>query len=113
MVDTPDPIEAHPEIDFPIKVDACPAITTFPSGITYAISGGTWIPIPAGSTREDLPKWMNWDKPEVTYDEEEVVGSKGDIYVLRRNQATGEITCPCRGFKWRQKCRHLKLAFAS
>jgi hypothetical protein len=113
MVDTPDPIEAHPEIDFPIKVDVPPAIATLVSGITYAISGGTWIPIPAGSTRKDLTKWMIWAKPEVVYDEEKIAGSKGNIYTLRRNQTTGDITCSCPGFKWRGKCKHLKLAFAS
>ena len=37
MTVTPDPIDEHPEIDFPIKVDASPAITTFPSGITYGV----------------------------------------------------------------------------
>jgi hypothetical protein len=113
ITDTCDPIEAYPETDFPIKVDAPPAISTFPNGITYAISGGTWIPIPSGSTREDLPKWMNWDKPEVIYDEEKITGSRGDIYTLRRNQTTNEITCSCPGFKWRGKCKHRKAAFAS
>ena len=113
MTVTPDPIEEHPEIDFPIKVDACPAITTFPSGITYAISGEVWIPIPAGSTREDLTKWMSWDKPGSHFEEVKVAGSRGNTYTLRRSKATGEVTCSCPGFKWRGKCKHLKGAFAS
>ena len=86
MTVTPDPIDEHPEIDFPIKVDASPAITTFPSGITYAISGAVWMPIPAGSTREDLTKWMSWDKPGSHFEEVKVSGSRGNTYTLRRGR---------------------------
>ena len=111
MTDTPDPIEAHPEIDYPVKVDDPPAISTFLSGITYAISGETWIPIPGDSTREDLTKWMVWDDVGSLFDEVKVVGSRGDTYIIRRSKETGNVTCSCPGFKWRGKCKHLPLCF--
>ena len=58
MDETQDPILAFPHIKFPIKVNCNPVISDFPSGKTYAIAESVWIPIPAGSTRDDLPRWM-------------------------------------------------------
>jgi hypothetical protein len=104
-------ILAFPDKKFPVKVKCNPVISTFPSGITYAISESIWIPIPASSTRADLKRWMSWEQPGSQFDEAKVSGSRGNTYVVRRNKATGTLSCSCPGFKWRGKCKHLTKAF--
>ena len=111
MDETLDPILAFPDKKFPVKVKCNPVISTFPSGITYAISESIWIPIPASSTRADLKRWMSWEQPGSQFDEAKVSGSRGNTYVVRRNKATGTLSCSCPGFKWRGKCKHLTKAF--
>ena len=111
LVDCIDPIERYPDTEFPIEVSQNPTISTMPSGKTWAISGGTWIQVPAGSTREDLPKWMKWTPPALSYEEAKVEGSKGNTYTVRKNKKTGDVTCSCPGFKYRGKCKHLPLCF--
>jgi|TARA_R110002110_G_C12878760_1_gene662524 hypothetical protein len=106
-----DPIEEFPDKEFPVKVNCNPTIATFPSGKTFAIAGSTWIQVPSGSTRADLPKWMKWTPPPTAADIVKVEGSKGNAYTVRRNKATGNITCTCPGFKYREKCKHLAKAF--
>jgi len=108
-----DPIEAHPNIQFPIKVADNPTIVTYPSGHTYAVSSSTRIRVPPGSTKEDLPKWMIWERAEPSIEMKKVAGSKGNTYTVQRNTKTGTTTCTCPGFRHRRKCKHLKLAFPS
>ena len=112
LVDCLDPIERYPDREFPVEVSCSPTISTFPSGKTYAVAAGTWIQVPIGSTREDLPKWMKYVPLRPTYDEVKVEGSKGNTYTVRRDTKTGKKICSCPGFKWRGKCKHLKKAFA-
>ena len=104
------PILRYPDIDFPVKVDMNPAIATFPSGKTYAIAGSTWIQLPTGSTREDLPKWMEWHPPVSQTESIEVKGSKGNTYVVTKNTVTGAVSCSCPGHKYRGKCKHTAAA---
>jgi hypothetical protein len=110
-MDTFDPITHYPNIDFPVKVHLNPTVATFPSGKTYAIAGSTWIQVPSGTTREDLPKWMVWEPPASSLTAE-VKGSKGNSYTVRRNPRNNAVSCSCPGFKFRGKCKHLKAAIA-
>jgi hypothetical protein len=113
MTDCIDPIERYPDVEFPIEVSCNPTISVFPSGKTWAIAGSTWMRVPTGSTREDLPKWMKWSPPARSYEDVKIAGSKGSTYIVRRNTKTREVTCTCPGFKYRGKCKHLPLAFPS
>ena len=108
-----EPIKRHPDKDFPIRVDCNPIIASFPSGKTFAIAGSVWIEVPAGSTREDLPKWMVWKPATIAVDVVKVEGSKGNTYTVSRNKTTGKLNCTCPGFKYRGNCKHLTLAFPS
>ena len=113
LVDCMDPIEEFPDREFPIKVDCNPTISTFPSGKTFAIAGSTWIQVPAGSTRADLPTWLVYSPPPLSSDVVKIEGSKGNTYTVSRNKTTGKLNCTCPGFKYRGNCKHLKLAFPS
>ena len=106
-----DPIERYPWIDFPIEVKCNPTISTMPSGKRWAIAGSKWIEVPLDATREDLPKWMVYKRPEPSYEEVKVEGSKGSIYTVRKETTTGEVTCTCPGFKYRGKCKHTKQVY--
>ena len=108
-----DPIERYPWINFPIEVNHNPILSTMPSGKRWAIAGGKWIEVPLEATREDLPKWMVYKRPAPSYEEVKVEGSKGNTYTVRKETATGEVTCTCPGFKYRGKCKHTKIAFGN
>ena len=82
-----------------------------PSGKRWAIAGSKWIEVPLDATREDLPKWMVYKRPEPSYEEVKVEGSKGSIYTVRKETTTGEVTCTCPGFKYRGKCKHTKQVY--
>lgn len=108
-----DPTERYPDVQFPIKVFLTPTLTTFPSGKTFAISGGRWIQVPTDTTLDEVSKWMIPDRPKPMYETIKVEGSKGNTYNVRKDLKTNEMTCTCQGFKWRGKCKHLKVAFPS
>ena len=106
-----DPIERYPWIDFPNELKCNATISTMPSGKRWAIAGSKWIEVPLDATREDLPKWMVYKRPEPSYEEVKVEGSKGSIYTVRKETTTGEVTCTCPGFKYRGKCKHTKQVY--
>ena len=96
----------------PVTVPWNPVLSRMPvSGQLYAISGGTWIPVPDGTTRADLPKYMTWDRPTVASDAPQmerwtVEGSKGNSY--RVEAFDGLWRCSCKGYEFRRKCRHIE-----
>ena len=96
----------------PVPVPWNPVLSRMPvSGQLYAISGGTWIPVPDGTTRADLPKYMTWDRPTVASDAPQmerwtVEGSKGNSY--RVEAFDGLWRCSCKGYEFRRKCRHIE-----
>ncbi len=101
-------------VDQPVKVQWSPILARMPrSGQLYAISGGTWIPVPDGTTRDDLPKYMTWETysaPKATespqMDRWTVEGSKGNSY--RVEAYNGSWRCSCKGYEFRRKCRHIE-----
>jgi hypothetical protein len=60
-----------------------------------------------GRKFELVDNTFNYNVPqEVTSNPRwEVVGSKGDVYIVEKTQQG--ITCSCSGFKFRGKCKHL------
>lgn len=96
----------------PVTVPWNPVLSRMPvSGQLYAISGSTWIPVPDGTTRADLPKYMTWDRPTVAPDAPQmerwtVEGSKGNSY--RVEAFNGLWRCSCKGYEFRRKCRHIE-----
>ena len=108
-----DPIERYPWINFPIEVNCNPILSTMPSGKRWAIAGSKWIEVPLEATSCDLPRWMVYKRPEPSFEEIKVEGSKGNVYTVRRDTKTEKITCTCPAHKYRGKCKHTTLAFPS
>jgi hypothetical protein len=97
-------------LDLPVRVSMNPFIARLQSG-TYAISGATWIPVPDGTTRADLPKYMTWEPfteaPQAPSGRVWTVqGSKGQTYTVEA--VSGFLTCSCKGYQFRRKCRHIE-----
>ena len=98
--------------DLPVKVRWNPVLSRMPvSGQLYAISGSTWIPVPDGTTRADLPKYMTWERPGSAADAPQmerwtVKGSRGNTY--RVEAFNGLWRCSCKGYQYRRKCRHIE-----
>jgi len=95
--------------DKPVTVPWNPALTRMLDGQLYAISGGTWIPVPDGTTRADLPKYMTWNAPSEMATQMQrwtVTGSKGSAYTVQ--EYGGAWRCSCPGYQFRRKCRHIE-----
>lgn len=98
--------------ELPVKVIYNPILCRMPvSGQLYAISASVWIPVPDGTTRADLPKYMTWEPPQVAADAPQaqrwtVKGSKGSSY--RVEALSGSWRCSCKGYEFRRKCRHIE-----
>ena len=94
----------------PIKVTWPPMLYTDNSGQKWAISGQHWIEVPDDMTLDRVGEYMVVDDrftpPQLaevlTYD---VVGSKGNTYMVTNDR--GNWTCTCAGFGFRRKCRHI------
>ena len=97
-------------MDKPVKVNVPPAICRMPwVDNTYIIAGSTWIQVPHETTREEIPKYMvfgGWENESATEIRNEVVGSRGNKYIVRRN-SEGIWSCTCPGFGFRGKCKHI------
>ena len=99
-------------MSLPVRVPYNPVLSRMPvSGQLYAISGSTWIPVPDGTTRADLPKYMTWERPTMASDAPQmerwtVEGSKGQTY--RVEAFNGVWRCSCKGYEFRRKCRHIE-----
>jgi hypothetical protein len=94
-------------MSLPVPVPYNPALSRMLDGQLYAISGGTWIPVPDGTTRADLPKYMTWHPPTVTGQAWKVEGSKGSTYTVR--EVNGAWSCSCPGYTYHRKCRHIAI----
>ena len=102
----------------PIEVDWPPCIVRTLSG-TYAVSGSEWLSVPPDTVFDDLPRYMVRKKREsppaapdepVCVAEWKVRGSKGDEYIVKRNQSDSRqifFSCTCPGYGWRGKCKHI------
>lgn len=86
-----------------------PTVITTLSG-TYAVFGGNWIPVPVGTSLQEVTKW--W-VPAYTPTKSlptsnkifKVKGSKGSMYDV--SVTNGVWSCNCSGFGFRRKCRHI------
>ena len=94
----------------PIKVTWPPMLYTDTRGQKWAVSGQHWIEVPDDMTLARVGQYMVVDDrftpPQLaevlTYD---VVGSKGNTYMVTNDR--GNWTCTCAGFGFRRKCRHI------
>jgi hypothetical protein len=93
-----------------VEVDWPPLLGWGRDGQRYAISGGTWIPVPTDTTFDDLSKYMVVKRRESPSDGSQgswqVEGSKGALYTVKA--VSGVFTCTCPGFGWRRKCKHIE-----
>jgi len=92
-------------------------------GKTFAVSEGTWIEVPDGSTLEDADKLFCWGTegrkywdPDYTEDKNqwEVTGSKDKKYMVTQNGTSWH--CECTGYRFRRDCKHiqnLKILFSA
>ena len=98
----------------PVIVDAPPTILRMPwKNKTYAVSGGTWLEVPSGTTLSNVGQYMvfrGWDRPEsIDPNSWEVRGSTGKIYTVKQsNEGTWSCTCP--GYGFRRRCKHVENA---
>ena len=94
----------------PVEVIWNPALTTGQDGKRYAISGSVWVEVPPGTTREELPMYMVVRQPKIIQQQADeswqVHGSTGSKYTVRLR--SGQWSCSCAGFGWRQKCKHVE-----
>ena len=94
----------------PVKVPWPPVLSTGASGQKYAICGSVWLPVPAETTRAELPMYMVCERKPSPSEESEgswqVEGSKGNTYKVRRS-AQGVWSCTCAGYGWRGNCKHI------
>jgi hypothetical protein len=93
----------------PVKVTWPPCLANI-GFKRYAISGGVWIEVPLDTTRDELDKYMVWDRPVIEDTKKltwEVQGSKGNIYKVTFEEGT-RWSCTCPGFNWRRTCKHIE-----
>ena len=95
----------------PVEVKYPPMLANV-NGKRYAISGSTWIEVPADTVFEDLSKYMvaaRWLSPRPEPADTrtwKVKGSKGNTYTVKLS--AGQYTCECAGFSFRRRCRHIE-----
>ncbi len=81
------------------------------SGKKYVVPA--WIEVPKDTTWNDIEiiadKVFNKDVPvsDSTPTKHEVVGSKGDVYIVTLDPVLGD-SCNCVGFGYYKKCKHIK-----
>lgn len=94
-------------IEYPVKVSMPPAITRGPSGKTYIVAG-CMIPVPEGTTRDDMHKYVKYERPK--HDDVKtwkVASSSGSTYTVKCYDGN-RYTCECAGYKFYKKCKHIK-----
>jgi hypothetical protein len=78
---------------------------------TYIV-GGQWLQVPPETTREDIPRYGYWKRPDVVQKRtwEVVSSSNKDItYTITHDPSKDRWSCNCPGNMYRGKdCRHIK-----
>jgi len=96
----------------PIEVKWPPVISRGGSGQLYAVSGDAWIPVPEGTSQKDIhlymtaPKILVSEQYKTNVVSQQVKGSKGNTYIVKRN-SSGHWSCTCPGFGYRRRCKHV------
>jgi hypothetical protein len=92
-------------VNYPIKVSMPPAITKGYSGTTYIVAG-CMIPVPDGTTREDMHKYVTYEKKEYDVKSWDVKSSSGSTYKVKCYDGK-KYTCNCPGFRFHKRCKHV------
>ncbi len=91
-------------VKYPVKVSMPPAIMR---GIdTTYIVAGCMIPVPHDVTKEDMHKYVTYERPTHDVRVWKVKSSKGGNYTVRCYNGE-RYTCDCPGFKFHKKCKHV------
>jgi hypothetical protein len=91
---------------YPIKVSMPPGLTRSFSGQTYIIAG-CMIPVPDGTTWDDMDKYVTYVRPDYSAIKSwKISSSTGGKYEVKRFNKD-RYTCTCLGFKFNKKCKHI------
>ena len=94
---------------YPIKVTMPPALVPgLGVGKTYIVAG-CMIPVPEGTTREDMHKYVTYEKKTSDAKSWKVKSSSGSTYTIRCYD-NERYTCDCPGFKFHKGCKHISMA---
>lgn len=95
-------------MSYPVKVKMRPGLTRL-GGKLYAM-GGCLIPVPDGTTLENLHEYVIYDpEAEARHEIKDrwvVEGSNGNKYTITKT--AGKLRCTCPGYGFRKKCKHTK-----
>ena len=89
---------------YPIEVRIPPAIMRGPEK-TWIVAG-CMIPVPQGTTMEEVGKWVVYVPPKPPASVWKIPSSGGGSYTVHR-WPDGRWTCDCPGHKFHQKCKHV------
>lgn len=89
---------------YPVKVSMPPAIMR---GVdkTYIVAG-CMIPVPHSVTKEDMHKYVTYERPSNNVQTWKVKSSSGSSYTVRCYNGES-YTCDCPGFKFHKRCKHI------
>lgn len=89
---------------YPVKVTQPPAIMRG-IDVTYIVAG-CMIPVPHDVTKEDMHKYVTYERPIQEVKTWKVKSSSGTNYTVRCYDGK-RYTCECPGFKFHKRCKHV------
>ena len=92
---------------YPIDVTVPPAIMRG-VGKTWIVAG-CMIPVPEGTTLEDVGKWVRYVPPKPSKSTWKIASSSGGNYTVHMWSAE-RWTCDCPGHKFHKRCKHVTKA---
>ena len=91
--------------EYPVKVTMPPAIMR---GVDKTfIVAGCMIQVPHDITKEDIPKYVTYERPVTNAKVWKVKSPSGSTYTVKRYD-DGRYNCDCQGFKFYKRCKHVK-----
>ena len=89
----------------PIRCSVPPAIMRG-NGQTWIVAG-CMIPVPEGTSRENMHRWVEYVPPRSPMDVWKVPSSTGGCYTVHQ-WSKDRWTCSCPGFKFHKRCKHVQ-----
>ena len=91
----------------PVRVSIPPAI--MPGKEHDWIVAGCMIPVPKGTTREEMSRWVTYERSSSPMQVLKVPSSSGGTYTVHQ-WSVDRWTCTCPGFKFHKRCKHVRRA---